>query len=185
MSAGNSSARVWFFGAAVVRSRHYRAHPSCNTALDQAVRRKWDEERAAKAGHRGEGRIQGASTKGLRTVRTRFSGPFRVAMKRGLLTARVDFGQPKSQHGAESWIIRRLTNRRAGTGLHDGQQELTDYCPFQGRARQTLEDCACSIADDAGSMRELRQDARPSEGVSASQPCSRPRGRACSGHGSH
>ena len=110
--------QVWFFGAAVVRSRHYRAHPSCNTALDQAVRRKWDEERAARSGTSREGRIQGASTKGV-------SGPCGLAFRglsrgdeEGLLTLRVDFGQPKSQHGAESWIIRRLTNRRAGTGLH-------------------------------------------------------------------
>ena len=111
--------QVWFFGAAVVRSGHYRAHPSCNTALDQAVRRKWDEGTGGKKRDiEGKDEYKARPPKESPDRADSLFGAFHVAMKRGLLTLRVDFGQPKSQHGAESWIIRRLTNRRAGTGLH-------------------------------------------------------------------
>ncbi len=112
--------QVWFFGAAVIRSGQFRSHPSALTALDQAVRRKWDEGTGGKKRDiEGKDEYKARPPKESPDRADSLFGAIHVAQKRGLLTLRVDMAEPNSQHGAgPSWIIRRLTNRRLGTGLH-------------------------------------------------------------------
>lgn len=114
--------QYWFFGAAVVRSGFFRAHPSTMIALNEACGRFWSytaggKRREVESKKETKLRNSGASPDHADSL----FGAIYIAQKKGLLRLKIDMPNASlhiTPSGRTSYITRQWKNRRQTVGLH-------------------------------------------------------------------
>jgi hypothetical protein len=117
--------QVWFLGAAVVRSGHFRCHPSTMVALNQATQRFWNyaaggRKRVVESKKEMKERNRGASPDEADSL----FGAIYIAHRKGLLKLRINMPEAtehltlRSKKPPTSFIQRQWKTRRPTTGLN-------------------------------------------------------------------